>query len=168
MANAHFAVPENKKRALRNSQSQYLIGQGSGAGAQGLSVAVRVYGWFSVVESGLPAHTSSRTRGLLPEPSSPSIPRPQRPMKQLSPRTFAFVERRTSQRDPHIVWKLSTSRVRWTARELAPASSCARDLCWTMQSSVSFTDVRTLIPGTGTARSYTKSEYTQSLGDLIT
>ena len=72
MAYAHFAVPENKKRALQNSQSQYLIGQGSGAGAQGLSVAVRVYGWFSVVESGLPAHTSSRTRGLLPEPESAS------------------------------------------------------------------------------------------------
>ena len=86
-------------------------------------------------------------------------------MRRITP-TFAFVERRTSQRYPHIVWKLSASRVRWIARELASASSCARDLCWTMQSSVSFTDVRTLIPGTGTARSYTKSDYTQSLGDL--
>ena len=79
--------------------------------------------------------------------------------------TFASVERSTSQRYPHIVWKLSTSRVRWTARERACASNCARDLRWTIAASVAFTDVRTLILDTGTARSYTKSEYAQSLGD---
>ena len=39
------------------------------------------------------------------------------------------------------------------------------DLCWTMKLLGVFTDVRACIPGTGTARSFTKSEYTQSQGD---
>ena len=82
--------------------------------------------------------------------------------------TFASVERRTSQPHPHIVKKLSVSCVRWTARDRARAWFCARDLCWTMKLSGVFTDVRAcIVPGTGTvsARSFTKSEYTQSQGD---
>ena len=46
------------------------------------------------------------------------------------------------------------------------ASFSARDLNWTADVSPAFTDVCADIPGTGTARSSTQSEYIQSLGDL--
>ena len=80
--------------------------------------------------------------------------------------TFAYFERCTSQWHPHIVWKLLMSCVRWTARNRACVWFYARDFCWTMQLLVLFTDVWVPKSGTRTARSYTKSEYTQSLIDM--